>query len=171
VARLAPEAAQRVLGGPIERHRLAFRPRRRDRIARHKHRPLARAAIRRCSAPRSPTRLDGAVAAPFTVVPAVYLFLLRDERVLLMRRSNTGFADGTYCAVAGHMDGGESVVAAMAREAREEVGIDIAPADLEVVGVMHCRGDDGRREYVLFFLVARRWGASRATGSRRSATT
>ena len=98
------------------------------------------------------------MATPFTVVPAVYLFLLRDERVLLMRRWNTGFADGTYCAVAGHMDGGESVVAAMAREAREEIGVELAPADLEVVGVMHCRGDDGEREYVLFFLVARRWG-------------
>ena len=93
----------------------------------------------------------------FSLVPAVYLFLERDGRVLLMRRRNTGFADGHYSAVAGHMDGGESVVAAAAREAREEVGIDVAPADLEVVGVMHCLGEDGRREYVLFFLVARRW--------------
>jgi 8-oxo-dGTP pyrophosphatase MutT (NUDIX family) len=93
----------------------------------------------------------------FALVPAIYLFLLREGRVLLLRRRGTGFADGRYGPIAGHMDGGESVVAAAAREAREEAGVDVAPADLEVVGVMHCQGDDVHREYVLFFLVARRW--------------
>ena len=39
----------------------------------------------------------------FSLVPAVYLFLERDGRVLLMRRRNTGFADGSYAAIAGHM--------------------------------------------------------------------
>src|SRR4051812_39693752 len=93
----------------------------------------------------------------FSLVPAVYVFLLQGERVLLLRRCGTGFADGYYSPIAGHLDGGESVVAAAAREAREEVGVEIATTDLDVVGVMHCLGDDAPREYVLFHLVARRW--------------
>src|SRR5262245_18287745 len=74
-----------------------------------------------------------------------------------MRRWNTDFADGTCSPVAGHMDGGEADVAATVRGGGGEIGVELAPADLEVVGVMHCRGDEPGREYVLFFLVARRW--------------
>ncbi len=90
----------------------------------------------------------------FKLVSAVHLFLLREGRVLLLRRFNTGYEDGNYSVVAGHLDGGETVRAAMVREAREEVGIEIAPRDLEVVGVMHRRSDDERID---FFLTATAW--------------
>ncbi len=90
----------------------------------------------------------------FTMVVAVHLFLLRESQVLLLRRYNTGYGDGQYSVVAGHVDGGEEITAAMAREAREEAGIAIARGDLEVVGVMHRRSAEERID---FFLVARRW--------------
>jgi 8-oxo-dGTP pyrophosphatase MutT (NUDIX family) len=90
----------------------------------------------------------------FRLVSAVHLFLVRDGRVLLLRRQNTGYEDGKYSVVAGHLDGGETVQAAARREAWEEAGIRIAPQDLHVVGVMHRRSDDER---VDFFLVAERW--------------
>jgi len=90
----------------------------------------------------------------FTMVVAAHLFLLRDRQVLLLRRYNTGYEDGKYSVIAGHVDGGEEIVAAMAREAREEAGIAIAPGDLDVVGVMHRRSAEERID---FFLVARRW--------------
>ncbi len=90
----------------------------------------------------------------FTMVVAVHLFLLRESQVLLLRRYNTGYGDGQYSVVAGHVDGGEEITAAMAREAREEAGIAIALGDLEVVGVMHRRSAEERID---FFLVARRW--------------
>ena len=61
----------------------------------------------------------------FTLVVAVHLFLRRGDEVLLARRCNTGYADGQYSVIAGHLDGGEEVVAAAVREAREEVGLDI----------------------------------------------
>lgn len=90
----------------------------------------------------------------FELVSAVHLFLLREGKVLLARRCNTGYEDGKYSVVAGHLEGDEQVKAAMMREAREEVGIEIAADDLQVVGVMHRRSNDERID---FFLTASRW--------------
>ena len=91
----------------------------------------------------------------FKLIGAVHLFLIREGRVLLARRCNTGYEDGRYGVPAGHLDGGEEVRAAAAREAREELGITVAPADLTVAGVMHRRAPGGER--VDFFLTAGRW--------------
>ena len=85
---------------------------------------------------------------------AVHLFLVRGDEILLLRRFNTGFRDGFYGVVAGHLDGGEPGVAAAIREAQEEVGIDLAAADLTVVGVMHRWEGEERID---FFLTAERW--------------
>lgn len=90
----------------------------------------------------------------FKLVSAVHLFLTRHNRILLLRRCNTGYEDGNYSVVAGHLDGREEVKAAMIREAREEIGIDILRDDLEVVGVMHRLSDDERID---FFLQASEW--------------
>jgi 8-oxo-dGTP pyrophosphatase MutT (NUDIX family) len=94
----------------------------------------------------------------FRHVVAVHLFLLRDDEVLLLRRANTGYADGQYSVVAGHLDGDETVQAAARREAQEEAGIAIAPDDIEIVGVLQRRADTpGDDERIDFFVVARRW--------------
>jgi len=90
----------------------------------------------------------------FKLVSAVHIFLIRDGKVLLLRRFNTGYEDGNYSVVAGHLNGDEEVKAAAIREAREEVGIQIAPQDLQVVGVMHRKSNDER---VDFFLTATAW--------------
>jgi ADP-ribose pyrophosphatase YjhB (NUDIX family) len=90
----------------------------------------------------------------FKLIATVHLFLIKDDKVLLLRRYNTGYEDGKYSVVAGHLDGGEMVKAAAIREAREEVSVEIAPQDLRVVGVMHRRSDDERID---FFLVASTW--------------
>lgn len=90
----------------------------------------------------------------FHLKSAVHLFLIRDGQILLLRRFNTGYEDGNYGVVAGHLDGGEQVKSAAIREAEEEVGIQIAPSNLEVVGVMHRQSDDER---VDFFLVTETW--------------
>jgi len=94
------------------------------------------------------------VADRFKLLSAVHLFLIRDGEVLLLRRFNTGYEDGKYSVVAGHLDGDEEIIAAMIREAREEVGIEISPQDLQVVGVMHRKSNDERID---FFLTATSW--------------
>ncbi len=90
----------------------------------------------------------------FRLLAAVHLFLLQDDAVLLLRRFNTGYEDGNYSVVAGHLDGDEDVIAAAIREAREETGIILAPDDVTVVSVMHRKATDERID---FFLAASRW--------------
>ena len=98
-------------------------------------------------------------AERFRLKPAVHVFLLRDGAVLLLRRANTGYEDGNFSVIAGHLDGGEEVTAAAIREAREEAGIVIAPTDMRVVGVMHRFSSraSGPDERIDFFVAADRW--------------
>ena len=82
---------------------------------------------------------------------AVHLFFIRDRQILLLRRFNTGYEDGKYSVVAGHIEAGETVTQAAIREAYEEVGVVLEPADMQVVHVMHRRSDDERVDF--FVLV------------------
>lgn len=84
-----------------------------------------------------------------------HVFLLRDGAILLQRRHGTGFADGEYGLVGGHIEGGESIRATAARECREEVGITLDPADLQPLGVAHYTSPTG--EGIDFFFAATRW--------------
>jgi len=90
----------------------------------------------------------------FKMPVAVHLFLMRDDDILLHLRKNSSF-DGLYGVVAGHVNGGESASAAMIREAKEEVGVDIYPADLTMIAVSHSNAND--RELVQFFFTCRNW--------------
>jgi 8-oxo-dGTP diphosphatase len=90
----------------------------------------------------------------FRLVSAVHLFLLRDGKILLLRRYQTGYEDGNFSVVAGHLDGNETVMAAAVREAREEVGVALAAHDVRVVGVMHRRSNDERIDW---FVACERW--------------
>ena len=49
----------------------------------------------------------------FLAPVAVHLLLVKDDRVLLLKRYNTGYEDGNYSVVAGHIDGGEDLKTAM----------------------------------------------------------
>ena len=79
--------------------------------------------------------------ATFPVV--VHVLLIRDERLFLLRRSNTGFMDGYFSLPGGHQDIGESVSEAAIRECLEETGVQ-APRLLPVC-VSHERASGQRR--------------------------
>ena len=84
----------------------------------------------------------------------VHVLLERGGEVLLMRRAGTGFFDGLYSLPGGHVEEGESLRATAVREMREELGIELAEASLEVLGVVHRRSDTNRID---FFLRATAW--------------
>jgi 8-oxo-dGTP diphosphatase len=99
----------------------------------------------------------------FKVTEDVHLLLLDGDEILFGRRQNTGFEDGAYHVPSGHLEAGESVIAAIIREAKEEIGVTITPDAIEFAHVMHSSSSGGR---VAFFFIARQWeGAPRTTAS------
>lgn len=94
-------------------------------------------------------------------VPASYLTFLKDDKILLQRRFNTGYQDGKYSMVAGHVDAGETFTEAIIREAKEEAGIVLNPEDLKVFHVMHRKSGlsetSQNDERVDIFFIADSW--------------
>ncbi|QTE31527.1 NUDIX domain-containing protein [Pengzhenrongella sicca] len=99
----------------------------------------------------------------FQVVPAAYVVFRRagdrGEEVLLQLRRGTGYLDEHWaCAAAGHVEQGESMVDAARRETREELGLEVDPADLEPLCGMHRTGPGGWIDQRAdFFFACRRW--------------
>jgi len=91
----------------------------------------------------------------FKLPVTVHLILIKNDKILLLRRYNTGYEDGNYSLVAGHIDGNESVINAMQREALEEAGINIKEDNLEIVHTMHRKSPD--REYIDYFFTCKNY--------------
>lgn len=105
----------------------------------------------------------------FQVVPATYVLLVEQgpeetaDRVLLSYRRGTGYMDEHWAfGAAGHVEAGESVLAAAVRETREELGVELRAADLQPLTVMHrtARNGDPIDERVDFFFAARTWAGT-----------
>jgi ADP-ribose pyrophosphatase YjhB (NUDIX family) len=82
---------------------------------------------------------------------AVHALFIKDTKVLLSERSNTGYMDGFFSLPAGHVEPGEGIVAAMKREIAEETGL-ILPDLPDPVHVMRrIKPQDERIDY--FFMI------------------
>jgi 8-oxo-dGTP diphosphatase len=91
-------------------------------------------------------------------IPASYLVLIQNNKILLLRRFNTGYEDGKYSMVAGHVDEGETFTQCIIREAKEEAGIILKLVDLKVAHIMHRNlGSDEYHERVDVFFIAEKW--------------
>ena len=82
-----------------------------------------------------------------TFPATVHLLLFREGKVLLSRRYQTGYMDGYYSVPAGHLDGSETVTQAAIREAKEEIGLDLAPDSVTFAGVLHRFEDEERIDF------------------------
>lgn len=82
----------------------------------------------------------------FEVRCTVYAIVIKDNKILLYRRINTGWEDGKYNFPGGHLEANESVIDACIRETKEESGIDVTPSDLELAHVMHRYPKEGSIE-------------------------
>ncbi|MEV7565666.1 phosphotransferase [Streptomyces tanashiensis] len=91
----------------------------------------------------------------------VHLLAVRDSKdgreVLLSRRAGDVYASGYWHLPSGHLDGPfEDIVTALVREAREETGLVVDPADVCAAVTVHHRAPAGSARIGVFFEV-RRW--------------
>ena len=105
-------------------------------------------------------------------IPASYLIPFRDNKILLLRRYNTGYEDGNYSFIAGPCgEGGNSFSQCIIREACEEAGITVKAEDLRVLHIMHRNsGQRENNERVDVFFTASAWdgeAVNRETGKVR----
>lgn len=97
------------------------------------------------------------------LVAAAYLVLRRHgpdgDEVLLQLRRGTGYMDGHWATLAGHVDPGESVHQAACREAAEEAGVVVRSEDLHPLTVLHRfePGGPAVEQRVDVFFEADRW--------------
>lgn len=90
------------------------------------------------------------------IVDVHVLLLRRNEVLLAQRRDHLPEFDGRWHLPSGKLDTGESVLDAVAREAAEEVGVHIDPADLRLVHTTHVNGSGPEPRLGLFF-ATHRW--------------
>jgi mutator protein MutT len=83
---------------------------------------------------------------------ASYLILLKENKILMTRRFNTGWSDGMYSLPSGHIDLGEFPLETIVREAKEEVNVQIHPNTTELVHI-HFQKDT----YVDFYFRTQEW--------------
>ncbi len=88
----------------------------------------------------------------FKLVPAVYLIVKKDNKILLSLRENTGYMDDFYGLVSGHVDGNEPARFACIREAKEEANINTSMDNLKVGCIMHRLAEE-RECMDMFFIL------------------
>jgi len=93
------------------------------------------------------------VSAPTHPVD-VLLVLAHGSRVLLALRAGTGYADGQWNLPSGKLEIGEDARSAVIREAREEIGLTLAPEELRLTATVHHRSPTGQGRIGLVFAAA-----------------
>lgn len=89
------------------------------------------------------------------IIPASYLVLMKDNEVLLLKRFNTGYEDGKYSMIAGHVDENESFTKTIIREAFEEANLKLEKKDVHIVHVLHRKASDSER--IDAFFTCKKW--------------
>lgn len=90
-------------------------------------------------------------------IVAAFLVLKKENQVLLLKRQNTGYGDGKYGLVSGHVESGESFQKAMMREAKEEANIVINEKDILRTHIQHRKSLDDRSERVDAYFLVEKW--------------
>lgn len=79
-----------------------------------------------------------------------------NNQVLLLKRKSTGFGDGEYGFVGGHVEKNEEIKRAIIRETKEEIGIEIKEQNLKFRSVLNRKVNDDI-EYIDFVFMAKEW--------------
>ncbi|MEU2232579.1 NUDIX domain-containing protein [Streptomyces vietnamensis] len=106
---------------------------------------------------KTATTVVGAPAGTELHIVGVHLYLEHDGKVLLgLRHPDSAFAGDTWHVLAGHCEY-EAATDCLVREAREEGGLVLDPADLELVHTVHTVDKPGDRPRIGLFFRARYW--------------
>ena len=82
---------------------------------------------------------------------AVYALFRKGDDLLFVKRQNTGYMDGMHSLPAGRVEPGEPYTVAAAREAFEEVGLQVSPDDIAFLYMQHRYAEDGSIWTDVFF--------------------
>ncbi len=82
------------------------------------------------------------------------LLLTQTDHVLLALREGTGYADGQWNLPSGKLELHEDAISGVVREAREEIGLRLDPAEPRMVTTVHHRNTAGLTRVGLAFAVA-----------------
>lgn len=92
-----------------------------------------------------------------SAIPASYLILRKNNKVLLMLRQNTGYCDGLYAVPAGHIEAGELPIDALKRESLEEIGLELEREHIKHVHTMYRTKHNETGDRVDYFFEVRAW--------------
>ena len=87
------------------------------------------------------------------IAPSVNIFVINNTKVLLGRRTNTGWMDGFLCPPGGHVGKGETPILAALREIKEELGVNVELSDLKFACV--AARNTSPTEYVAYEFIIR----------------
>ncbi len=91
----------------------------------------------------------------FKVPVAVHMLFERHDKLLMLRRMNTGYEDGKWSVPAGHVDKNESITTALIREMKEELGV--LPLNYTFEHILHKKDPVDGEERVDLFFSCNRW--------------
>jgi len=104
---------------------------------------------------RVPVSLAG-MALPHRISTLLYCFNASDEVLLLQRRKEPNLGLWSPCGGKLKTETGESPYTCACREATEEIGLDIQPPDLHLVGIVSERGYEGQAHWLMFLFEVKR---------------
>lgn len=102
------------------------------------------------------------------VVPTVFGMVIKDGKVLLLRRANTNWLDGWYDLPAGHLEDQEKLKDGAIRELTEETGLTAKPEDLRLVHIYQNHHNPNEPHYGHVFLVKKWSGQPRIMEPHKS---
>ena len=93
---------------------------------------------------------------PYKVATLLYCFNERDETLLLERAQEPNRGRWSPCGGKLKTDIGESPYVCACREAREEIGVELAPSDLHLTGLVSEHGYQGQTHWLMFLFEVKK---------------
>lgn len=92
----------------------------------------------------------------FMPYSATHTIIIKDGRVLMLRRFNTGWMDGLFTVPGGHIEANEPATSGAARELFEETGLRVNAESLEHAITVHRKNEEGDVYFDEYF-IAHEW--------------